>query len=218
VTITRTEHEGQPWFYSTYEDGSIHEHGRIMELDGWAGGRVETSQGLYQVHRWFAEKCSEWPGILNATEGGAAIAGARPVTLESMLALPARELRDHLPSWVRGWDGGETQRSTLRAMLIEKRRSLHFARQNAEVASELLRRGNMAALKGAETSLRKCIAGIEAVVFGLDRKRYYVATQLAQENPTDEGIRRDCATQFYRLVINADVLVGPTLQETAQGL
>ncbi len=228
VEITYAEHEGKRYFYSLHPGRILHEHGPVVDLPEWSGvGTVPASRGLAAVHRWFEAatpllRPNRW---MNCTEGGARIEGMEHVTLEAAMAqIPDAPKGDIFGPVMASW---EQQRPevvrAMRARACEVRSMLRYARQHSDVCTHELASSTDRAvltqrLKGPEQQMRKCLVQCEQLVLGLDRTRHYRSEKFREQREGNEALRRDIAIQNYRMIRNADILVGPELDRVIESM
>ncbi|HEY4243367.1 MAG TPA: 6-hydroxymethylpterin diphosphokinase MptE-like protein [Kofleriaceae bacterium] len=119
---------------------------RTVELPGWRGGTVPSSFMFALFHRWFEERMRSVSGVrvVNATEGGCAIAGMEHVPLAAVLetldrSVDARAILDEVVA-----AQPPNRAAQLGAHFAWYARSLRRCRRLARMARSLIDRGGPA--------------------------------------------------------------------------
>jgi hypothetical protein len=128
-------------------------------VEAWGGGEVDSTHELTLFRRWFemaAREIGDTVRVINATEGGARIAGFEELTLRAVLdQLPPR--RD---AFFDEWDAaGSTDLRAVRTLVDGLTADCASVVRAVEGCTDARRRGDAAALNKAERRLRRAAKG-----------------------------------------------------------
>ncbi len=169
---------------------------RVVELPGWHGAPVPSSFMFAMFHRWFVEQAARVAGtvrLINATEGGAFIAGMEHRTLASVLAeldLPV-DVVGAIDAVVAELDV-DGRRATLAGWRDRTRHDLARAARLARIALRLSTQATPAALRR--------LARVEAQLVTVLARHDFVAlpAQRSVEAALDEARRPASADDYLR--------------------